>query len=43
MSDVVAKIGLAMATQDIRDLDRRSVEAPVPAIASATRPPILAA
>ena len=26
MSDVVTKIGLAMATQDIRDLDRRSVE-----------------
>jgi hypothetical protein len=26
MSDVVAKIGLAMATQDIRDFDRRSVE-----------------
>ena len=26
MPDVVAKIGLAMATQDIRDFDRRSVE-----------------
>jgi hypothetical protein len=26
MSDVIAKIGLAVATQDIRDFDCRSVE-----------------
>ena len=44
MSDVIAKIGLAMATQNIRDFDCRSVEevlrAPLPAL---ERPSIPAA
>jgi hypothetical protein len=39
MSDVIAKIGLVVATQDMRDFDCRSVEeAPARAIASAGAP-----
>jgi hypothetical protein len=38
MSGAVAKIGLAMTTQDIRDFDCRSKKAPARAIARAGAP-----